>query len=179
MRNSLLILPFLIFVVFVGFAFLGMKREDPDSLPSELMGKYAPEVQLQPLDGITPFTQSDLENGSVTFVNFWASWCAPCRAEHPTLMWLSEQGISVFGVNYKDSPINANQFLQDLGNPFSMGGADPKAAMGLDWGVYGLPETFVIGPDGKVLLRVAGPLTQRNMKTRVLPALKAVGISFP
>jgi cytochrome c biogenesis protein CcmG/thiol:disulfide interchange protein DsbE len=94
-------------------------------------------------------------------------------------MSLSKQGANVFGVNYKDSPTKANLFLQELGDPFTMSGADPDASMGLDWGVYGLPETFVISPDGKVLLRVAGPLTQRNMKTRVLPALKAAGISFP
>ena len=179
MRNLLVGVPFLLFGTFATFAFFGMQREDPDILPSINIGKYAPKVQLQPLLGSIPFGQSDLKNGSVTFVNFWASWCGPCRAEHPTLMSLSEQGVNVFGVNYKDNPTKANLFLQELGDPFTMSGADPDASMGLDWGVYGLPETFVIGPDGKVLLRVAGPLTQRNMKTRVLPALKAVGISFP
>ena len=179
MRNFLVGVPFLLFGTFVAFAFFGMQREDPDVLPSINIGKDAPRVQLQPLMGSIPFGQSDLRNGKVTFVNFWASWCGPCRAEHPTLMSLSEKGINVFGVNYKDDQTKANLFLQELGNPFTMSGADPDASMGLDWGVYGLPETFIIGPDGKVLLRVAGPLTQRTMNTRVLPALKAVGISLP
>ena len=179
MRSLLFGLPFLLFVIFTGFAFFGTMRENPDVLPSSAIGKNAPKVSLQPLANSVPFNYDDLANGAVTFVNVWASWCAPCRAEHPTLMSLSQQGIPVFGVNYKDNPKSATKFLSELGDPYTKSGADPDASMGLDWGVYGLPETFVLDPDGKVLLRVAGPLTQRNLEARVLPALKAAGLAFP
>ncbi len=94
-------------------------------------------------------------------------------------MELSEKGIPVYGVNYKDDPAKARAFLADLGNPYTLGGADLDAKMALDWGVYGLPETFILGPNGTVILRVTGPLTERNMATRVLPALAEAGLSFP
>ena len=179
MRKLLLGLPILVFIIFVGLAFVGMQREDPNALPSMAAGQSAPKVQLQPLEGNVPFAQNDLSSGGVKLVNFWASWCAPCRAEHPTLIDLSQQGIPVYGVNYKDDPANAMAFLNELGNPYTLAGSDPEARMALDWGVYGLPETFILGPDGTVLLRVTGPLTQRNLKTRVLPAIKAAGLDFP
>ena len=179
MRKLLLGLPVLVFAIFAALAFGGMQREDPNSLPSTATGLAAPKVQLQPLHGHMPFAQSDLLTGGVKLVNFWASWCAPCRAEHPTLMELTQQNIPVYGVNYKDNPLKAMAFLDELGDPYILGGADPDAEMAVDWGVYGLPETFVLGPDGTVLLRVAGPLTQRNIETRVIPALRAAGFSFP
>ena len=116
--------------------------------------------------------------GKIVILNFWASWCAPCRAEHPTLMQLAGQGVPIFGVNFRDNPDNAQAFLDELGNPYTMIGADPAAEMSLDWGVYGLPETFVVGPDGVVIARLAGPLTQRNLQTRLLPALEEAGLSF-
>lgn len=179
MRKLLLGFPILVFVIFAGFAFVGMQREDPNALPSMATGQYAPKVQLQPLKGNVPFGQNDLSSGGVKLVNFWASWCAPCRAEHPTLMNLSQQGIPVYGVNYKDDPEKSMAFLRELGNPYTLVGADPDAKMALDWGVYGLPETFILGPNGTVLLRVTGPLTQRNLENRVLPAVQAAGYSFP
>ena len=179
MRKLILGLPVLVFAIFAGLAFVGMQREDPNSLPSTATGQAAPKVQLQRLPGYEPFAQSDLFTGEVKLVNFWASWCAPCRAEHPTLMELSQQNIPVYGVNFKDNPLKAMAFLDELGDPYVLGGADPDAEMAVDWGVYGLPETFVLGPDGTVLLRVAGPLTQRNIETRVIPTLRAAGFSFP
>ena len=179
MRKLLLFLPILFFAIFIALAFVGMQRDDPIALPSTSIGQTAPLVQLQRLEGNKPFAQSDLAAAGVKLVNFWASWCAPCRAEHPTLMDLSQKGIPVYGVNYKDDPAKALAFLQELGNPYTLSGTDPDAKMALDWGVYGLPETFILGPDGTVLLRVTGPLTQRNLVTRVLPAVKAAGLSFP
>jgi len=179
MRKLILGLPVLVFAIFGALAFVGMQREDPNSLPSTATGQAAPKVQLQRLPGYEPFAQSDLLTGEVKLVNFWASWCAPCRAEHPTLMELSQQNIPVYGVNFKDNPLKAMAFLDELGDPYVLGGADPDAEMAVDWGVYGLPETFVLGPDGTVLLRVAGPLTQRNIETRVIPTLRAAGFSFP
>ena len=93
-------------------------------------------------------------------------------------MDFADRGIPVYGVNYKDDPAKARAFLAELGNPFALAGADPQAKMALDWGVYGLPETFVLGPDGTVILRVTGPLTERNLQTRVLPALAEAGLAF-
>ena len=104
MRKLLLALPVVIFAVFAGLAFVGMQREDPEGLPSAIAGQQAPKVQLDPLEGHVPFAQADLTSGGVKLVNFWASWCAPCRAEHPTLMDFSDRGIPVYGVNYKDNP---------------------------------------------------------------------------
>ena len=146
MRKFLLALPVVVFAVFAGLAFLGMQREDPEGLPSAIAGQKAPKVQLDPLEGHVPFAQADLTTGGVKLVNFWASWCAPCRAEHPTLMDFADRGIPVYGVNYKDNPAKARAFLAELGNPYALAGADPQAKMALDWGVYGLPETFVLGP---------------------------------
>jgi len=179
MRKLLLFLPVLFFLTFAGLAYVGMQRDNPNALPSTAIGQSAPLVQLQRLEGNMPFVQSDLAAAGVKLVNFWASWCAPCRAEHPTLMDLSQKGIPVYGVNYKDDPIKALAFLHELGNPYTLAGSDPDAKMALDWGVYGLPETFILGPDGTVLLRVTGPLTKRNLETRVLPAVKAAGLGFP
>lgn len=178
MRNLFYALPLIIFAALGGLFYVGMQNGD-DELPSTVVGQTVPLVQLEPMQGLVPFAGDDLAKGQVSFVNFWASWCAPCRAEHPKLMELSGQGVPVFGVNYKDNPVKAAAFLDELGNPYDMGGADPRAKMALDWGVYGLPETFVIGPDGTVILRVAGPLTERNMQTRVLPALSAKGLTLP
>ena len=178
MRKLLLALPVVIFAVFAGLAFVGMQREDPEGLPSAIAGQQAPKVQLDPLEGHVPFAQADLTSGVVKLVNFWASWCAPCRAEHPTLMDFSDRGIPVYGVNYKDNPAKARAFLAELGNPYTLAGADPQARMALDWGVYGLPETFVLAPDGTVIMRVTGPLTARNLQTRVMPALAEAGLEF-
>lgn len=175
-RKILLFVPFICIAAFAVLVFVGMQRADPDAIPSVQIGKPAPDVQLTPFPGQTGFTNADFAAGQITFVNFWASWCAPCRAEHPNLVALSEAGFNVFGVNYKNDPEDAQRFLDELGNPYAKGGADPNAQMALQWGVYGLPETFVIGPDGKVILRVAGPLTQRNIQDRVIPALQDAGV---
>ena len=105
-------------------------------------------------------------------VNFWASWCAPCRVEHPQLMQLAEEGIPVFGVNYKDDPVKAANFLIELGDPYSAIGADEEGRVGLEWGVYGVPETYVIDGDGNVVLRFAGPVTDTVLEARIRPALE-------
>lgn len=178
MRNWLFALPFIIIISVIGLFGLSNFFSSSDELSSTAIGQLAPKVQLEPLADSIPFAQVDLMRGQVTLVNFWASWCAPCRAEHVTLMELAAHGVPIMGVNYKDSPDNASAFLSELGTPYLMGGADPQARMALDWGVYGLPETFVLDPNGKVLQRVTGPLTQRNLETRVLPMLKDAGLSL-
>ena len=179
-RNLLYFLPIVLFAGFAAVAYWGMQRGDGNELPSAMVGRVAPPIQITPLPGQRPFVAADFMGGQkFTFVNFWASWCAPCRAEHPNLVKLADAGVPVYGVNYRDAPDQARAFLDELGNPYALGGADPNARMALDWGVYGIPETFVIGADGRVITRVAGPLTQRAIETRVKPALAAAGYDWP
>ncbi len=172
--NPLVILPPLVFAIFAGVAYVGLKRENPNELPSALVDRSAPSLaRLTALRSDPPPVDADLRAGGVSIVNFWASWCAPCRAEHPILTELSEGGLPVIGINYKDAPDKALGFLEDLGDPFARIGADPSGRTGIDWGLYGVPETFVIGPDGTVLLRHPGPLTRDLVETRLRPVIDA------
>jgi cytochrome c biogenesis protein CcmG/thiol:disulfide interchange protein DsbE len=113
-----------------------------------------------------------IRSGEVTLVNFWASWCPPCRAEHPIITDLANEGITVLGVNYRDDPDRANAFLEELGDPFSAIGADPRARLGLDWGVVGLPETFVVDGEGNIIMRFTGPLSESSVDSRLRPAME-------
>ncbi|MCB1365108.1 MAG: DsbE family thiol:disulfide interchange protein [Rhodobacteraceae bacterium] len=169
--SPLMFLPPLIFAAFVAVAAIGMLRDDPDALPSVREGQPAPAVAITEFPGKTPFSDADLRDGEVKLVNFWASWCAPCRVEHPNLAALSEEGITIYGVNMKDDQDKADAFLGELGDPFAALGRDEAGRMGFNWGVYGLPETFVIAGDGTIMLRFAGPLTQRAIEERLRPAL--------
>jgi cytochrome c biogenesis protein CcmG/thiol:disulfide interchange protein DsbE len=163
-------------VLFAGLAALfwvGMHRDDPDALPSALEGREVPAVEVVPLgDGLT-VTDAALREPGVKLVNFWASWCAPCRAEHPVLKALAEEGIRINGINYKDEPGKALGFLAELGNPYVALGADASGRMGLNWGLYGVPETFVIDGEGKVVLRYAGPITKEILESTIRPAIDA------
>ena len=171
--DPLLALPPLAFAVFAVVAYAGLKRENPDELPSALAGKPAPSLKATvALRDDPPPTDADLRAPGVKLVNFWASWCAPCRAEHAVLTELAESGIPVIGVNYKDTPENARDFLAELGDPFAKIGADETGRTGIDWGLYGVPETFVIGPDGTILMRHPGPLTRDIVATRLAPVIE-------
>lgn len=169
--NPLLVLPPLLLAGFVAFVAVGNYRDDRTVLPSARAGHPAPTVALEPLADLPPFVDAALRSGEVVLVNFWASWCPPCRAEHPVVTALAAEGIPVYGVNYRDEPDRALDFLDDLGNPYAAVGADPRARMGLDWGVVGLPETFVIDGQGNVVMRHAGPLTDEVVASRLRPAL--------
>ncbi|MCR9147135.1 MAG: DsbE family thiol:disulfide interchange protein [Rhodobacteraceae bacterium] len=171
--SPLMVAPPLIFVLLAGVFYVGMLRENPDELPSALEGRPAPAVQVTPLDGKTPFADAALREGGVKLVNFWASWCAPCRVEHPHLETLAEEGIAIYGVNYKDQPENALKFLDELGDPYAAIGADAQGRMALNWGLYGVPETYVLDSDGTIILRFAGPITQRVMDAQIRPAIEA------
>ncbi|NCQ23652.1 MAG: DsbE family thiol:disulfide interchange protein [Roseovarius sp.] len=165
--------PLVIFAGFAGLALVGLQRENPDELPSALAGKPAPAVQITPLGESMLFSDSDLRTGEVKLVNYWASWCAPCRVEHPNLAQLAADGVTIYGVNYKDKPDNALGFLKELGNPYTALGADAEGRMALNWGVYGVPETYVIDGKGNIVLRFAGPITQRVLDSTILPAIAA------
>ena len=167
-----MLLPPMIFIALVAVFAIGMLRDDPDALPSARVNLPAPPVQLTPLTGKTGFDDQSLRQGQVTVVNFWASWCAPCRAEHASLAALSADGVAVYGVNYKDTAENALGFLAELGDPYRALGSDKTGTMGLDWGLYGVPETYIIGRDGAVLKRFAGPITQRALEAEIRPALE-------
>lgn len=169
--KPLMLLPPVLFVGLAALFFFGNLREDRDALPSAREGQGAPAVVLTQLGDGEPFTDATLRDGEVKLLNFWASWCAPCRAEHPLLEDLQAEGIPIYGVNYRDDPGRALAFLDELGNPFEALGADASGRMALDWGLYGVPETYVIAGDGTVILRFAGPLTESIMESRIRPAL--------
>ena len=173
-RTALMAIPPLVFVAFAAIAFVGLRRENPDELPSALVGRTAPGLaRLVALRDDPVPTDADLTAPGVKLVNFWASWCAPCRVEHPLIKALSESGVEVIGINYKDDPKAALRFLGEMGDPYAKVGADESGRTALDWGIYGVPETFVIGPDGKVILRFPGPLDPNTVEDRIRPAIAA------
>jgi len=172
MVKPLALIPPVLFAGIAGLFAAGMFLDsNGDELPSALMGRSAPEMTLVEMAGQPMLTDAMLREGEVKLVNFWASWCGPCRVEHPFLEALADEGVPVYGINYKDAPEDALAFLDDLGNPYRAMGADPAAANALDWGVYGVPETFVVDGDGTILLRIAGPIGRSTLEDRIRPAL--------
>jgi cytochrome c biogenesis protein CcmG/thiol:disulfide interchange protein DsbE len=168
-------LPIALFILTVAILFSGLWK-NPAELPSAMVGKPVPEFDLPPVSGLedkTPgLSAADLK-GKPALVNFFASWCIPCKAEHPLLLRLKESGVApVYGVNYKDKPEDALRWLNDLGNPYMRIGDDSNGRVGIDWGVYGVPETYVVDASGKILYRYAGPLTSRDLEETILPLLK-------
>ena len=138
--SPLMVVPLVVFAAFVGLALVGLKREDPNALPSALAGQQAPAVQVTALGDKPGFSDADLRAGAVSLVNYWASWCAPCRVEHPHLEGLADEGVTIYGVNYKDKPGNALGFLEELGDPYTGIGADAAGRMALDWGSTACPR---------------------------------------
>jgi cytochrome c biogenesis protein CcmG/thiol:disulfide interchange protein DsbE len=163
----------------VGFWYMlrGLKDGsfDPRGVPSALIGKPPPEFALPPLDGsgLPTLTSDDLRRlERPVVVNFWASWCVPCIIEHPQLMALQRQGVPVLGVNYKDRDTDAQAFLRRHGNPFARLGADVPGRVAIDWGVYGVPETYILDKAGLIRWRWAGPITPEIMASDVQPLLR-------
>lgn len=173
--------PLAIFLAVAIMFQFALKSGDPSKLPSALIGKPVPAVDFAPLEGlkgtqgaVPGFTAADLAKGEVTVVNFWASWCGPCVQEHPLLVDLAkEPGLKLVGVNYKDEPENGRRFLGRYGNPFAALGVDPKGRGAIEWGVYGMPETFVVDGQGRIAYKHVGPLTAQSIAEKVLPAVRA------
>lgn len=162
--------------VLAAIFYAGSRREDPNAPPPTLVGQAAPALTLEPLADLRPLRHEDLTAPGMKLVNFWASWCTPCRVEHPNLAALTEEtGIPIYGVNFKDQPDKAMGFLAELGNFYAAVAADPDGRTARDWGVFGLPETFVVDGDGRIVARVAGPVTERTLERTIRPALEASG----
>jgi cytochrome c biogenesis protein CcmG, thiol:disulfide interchange protein DsbE len=162
-----------------------LRTGDPSRLPSALIGKTVPEMSLPPLEGLRDgnrevpgFGSADLRKGEVSLVNFFASWCVPCVQEHPVLAALGERtGIKIYGVNYKDPSPGGRRFLGRYGNPYRAVGDDARGRAAIDWGVYGMPETFVVDGAGRIVLKYVGPLTPEVVQARILPAIEAARAS--
>ena len=165
-------IPLALFALVGVFLGIGLTR-DPSTLPSALVGKPAPEFTLPPLDGRDGhgLSRADL-TGQPMLVNVFASWCVPCRIEHPVVSRLAEEGVIVQGINYKDRPEDAKAWLAELGDPYRLIGADRSGRVGIDWGVYGVPETYVIDKDGHVAYRHVGPLQPQDIDRTIRPLLE-------
>ncbi|MFG1393871.1 DsbE family thiol:disulfide interchange protein [Xanthobacter agilis] len=178
-RLWLVALPLVLFLALAALFFSRLETGgDPSRIPSALVGRPAPQVVLEPLPGLNrgsePVPGFDVAQlkGKPTLVNVWASWCAPCREEHPLLMRIAQDPrVHLVGLNYKDAPDNARRFLGQNGLPYAAVGVDPKGRAAIDWGVYGVPETFVLDRDGMIVHKFVGPLTQETVNTTLLPLI--------
>lgn len=179
-RFRLVLLPVVIFGVMALIFAMALRSGDPSKLPSALIGKAAPVVDLPPVpelvgargEPVPGFTTAALTTGQPTVVNFWASWCAPCVQEHPLLVEIVKRtGVKLHGVNYKDQPVAARRFLGRYGNPFTTVGQDVNGRAAIEWGVYGMPETFVIDGKGTIVYKHVGPITPETLESRMLPAI--------
>jgi cytochrome c biogenesis protein CcmG/thiol:disulfide interchange protein DsbE len=172
LRRFLFVLPVGIFVgVGIGLA-VGLTR-DPSALPSALIDHPVPPFELPPLPGRDGpgFGSADLQGG-VSLVNVFASWCVPCRMEHPLLLALAQDGVAIYGIDYKDPADDAAGWLAELGDPYRAVGADRDGRVAIDWGVYGVPETFVIDRAGRIRYRFVGPLQPRDLDETLRPLLE-------
>lgn len=182
-RRWLMFAPLAIFAALVLLFLFRLFAGDPSKLPSALIGKSAPQVALPAVEGLVQegrsvpgFGPAELQSGKPVLVNVFASWCAPCHQEHPFLMELMKDNrIRILGLNYKDKPENARRFLGRLGNPYMAVGADPDGRNAIEWGVYGVPETFLLNGQGIIVFKHVGPLTPEIIRDKLEPAIKAAG----
>lgn len=175
MRRAAVFIPLAIFLALAAVFYFRIGG-DHTVVPSALINKPAPMLALPALDGAnTPTLDPASFKGFVTVVNVWASWCAPCRAEHPFLVRLAkDKRIRVTGINYKDQPATALRFLAQLGNPFAAIGVDAAGRAAIEWGVYGVPETFLVGRDGLIKFKQVGPITAENFPRMLAEIEKAL-----
>lgn len=179
-RYVLALLPLLVFGGFAAIAAKMLYEQDVNGLdvsaiPSALIGTKAPALALPPLEGSNVPALTDAAiTGKLTLVNVFASWCVPCRQEHPMLKELSkDRRLNIVGINYKDKADNAVRFLGELGNPYAAIGIDPNGRAAIDWGVYGIPETYLVGPDGTILYKKVGPIDVATYERELIPAIES------
>ena len=175
LRPSFLI-PVVAFLLLAGVFALHLSEisggKNISDLPSALIGKAAPKTDLPPVEGGGKGLTSKQIKGKVALINIWASWCPPCRIEHPVLMTLADRGVTIYGINYKDRPEDAVRFLTQLGNPFKQIGVDSSGRTSIDWGVYGYPETFIVDAAGRIRYRHVGQIHPHQLESLILPLLK-------
>jgi cytochrome c biogenesis protein CcmG, thiol:disulfide interchange protein DsbE len=177
-RNVFILLPLIAFIALAALFLYRLGTGDPSVLPSALIGHPAPVTDLPPLPGVErngkpiPGVSNATFQGAVTLVNVWASWCVPCRDEVPFLEQLSKDTrIQLVGINYKDAVEDARRFLNRFGNPFAANGRDASGRTSIDWGVYGVPETYLIGRDGRIAYKLVGPVTADNLVRTLEPEI--------
>jgi len=177
-------------IIFAGLAlmfFYALQTGDPSRLPSALIGKPVPQFALeavpelvengQPVPG---FTSADLARGQASVVNFWASWCIPCAQEHPVLVeMVRKTGVDLYGINYKDQATGARRFLGHYGNPYRAVGVDGNGRTAIEWGVYGIPETFVVDGNGRIVYKHVGPISAEALESKLIPAIEAARKAGP
>ena len=186
-RRVMVLAPLVVFLALVALFLIRLYSGDPSRIPSALIGHPAPQTNLPPVAGLerngaaVPGIDAASFKGAVTVVNVWASWCVPCHDEAPLLMRLAQDSrFRVIGINYKDEPDNARRFLGRYGNPFAAAGADLNGRAGIEWGVYGVPETFVVGRDARIAYKLVGPITADNINTVLKPEIeKALAAPTP
>jgi len=177
-RRFIVLVPLIVFAGLTALFLIRLNAGDPSLIPSALIGHPAPQTVLPPIDGLkrdgepVPGIDPASFAGTVSVVNVWASWCVPCHDEAPLLMQLAQdRRLRLVGINYKDDADNARRFLGRYGNPFAAAGADQNGRAAIDWGVYGVPETFVIGRDARIAYKLVGPITPENLQSILLPQI--------
>ena len=179
-RRLLVLLPLAVFLALAALFFFRLGSGDSSRIPSALIGRPAPDTNLAAVPGLNArdgkpmpgISVADFK-GAVTLVNVWASWCVPCHDEAPLLDALSaDKRIRIVGINYKDQPDNARRFLGRYGNPFAAAGADGNGRASMEWGVYGVPETFIVGRDGTIAYKLVGPITEGNLARVIRPEIE-------
>jgi cytochrome c biogenesis protein CcmG/thiol:disulfide interchange protein DsbE len=180
-RPLLIFVPLVLFAALAALFVIRLYSGDASLLPSALIGKQVPVFALPPVEGLPDkpgFSDADLRQGKVTLVNVFASWCVPCHQEHELIMRLSADpalaraGARLFGLAYKDESENIRRFLAEGGDPFAKIGADRKGRTAIDWGVYGVPETFIVKGDGTIAYRFAGPISEESYRDAILPEIE-------
>ena len=172
MKKIIYFLPIILFIILGVFLFRGISL-DPTEMPSALIDKPVPEFSLMAVDGKQKYTNADLR-GEVTLLNVWATWCVSCRMEHPYLLKLSQQGVRIAGIDYKDDQLKALAWLQELGNPYAINIADQNGSLGLDLGVFGAPETFMVDRQGVIRYKRVGVIDERVWIDEMQPIYAAL-----
>jgi cytochrome c biogenesis protein CcmG/thiol:disulfide interchange protein DsbE len=178
-KSWLMALPLIVFVALAAIFWFRLGSGDPSRIPSALIGRPAPSTALNPLEGLlndgvqVPGLDPAAFKGKVSVVNVWASWCVPCHEEAPLLTELGrDKRLQLVGINYKDMPDNARRFLGRYGNPFNIVGVDGNGRAAIDWGVYGVPETFIVGREGTIVYKMIGPVTPENIESVLKPEIE-------